>query len=103
MQQVPIFNDDEFNGQLRTEMRMVHEPYSYPDDQVLSDSVCVLLYTFSADFQIFAQSVVDYESSNQSALYEQPNTVYSNINGGYGIFAAYSVDSLSVITKKFIN
>lgn len=54
------------------------------------DSLKVELYTLSPDLTEFLQSFKKYESSKEDPFFEQTYPVFTNIEGGYGIFASYS-------------
>lgn len=54
------------------------------------DSLKVELYTLSPDLTEFLQSFQKYDSSKEDPFFEQTYPVYTNIEGGYGIFGSYS-------------
>jgi len=49
------------------------------------------LFVLSPDLSLFLDSQMKYESSKDDPFFDRPYPVFSNINGGYGIFGAYSV------------
>lgn len=59
-----------------------------------SDSLRIELHLLSKDLVQYANSVKNYEGSVGDPFYPQPFLVYSNINGGYGIFGADSYSSV---------
>lgn len=66
------------------------------------DSLLVELYVLSPDLVKFLTSQDNYDYSKEDPFYPQPYPVYSNIIGGYGIFASYSYTSTIVnITRKW--
>jgi hypothetical protein len=62
------------------------------------DSLIVNLYSLSPDLKKYLKSVQYYESSKEDPFFEQTYPVYTNIEGGYGIFASYSY-STKIILK----
>lgn len=61
-----------------------------------SDSLRIELHLLSEDLVKYVNSVKNYEGSVGDPFYPQPFLVYSNINGGYGIFGADSYSSVVV-------
>ena len=59
-----------------------------------SDSLRIELHLLSKDLVQYVNSVKNYEGSVEDPFYPQPFLVYSNINGGYGIFGADSYSSV---------
>jgi hypothetical protein len=66
------------------------------------DSLKVELYVLSEDLSRFLISQQNYEYSKEDPFYAQTYPVYSNIAGGYGIFASYSYNSI-IIRKPIEN
>lgn len=64
------------------------------------DSIRVELYTLSSDLKKYLKSIQYYESSKEDPFFEQTYPVFSNISGGYGIFASYSY-TYRIIVKSF--
>lgn len=62
------------------------------------DSVLIVLHVLSPDLSKFLISQQNYDLSNGDPFFPQPYPVFSNIKGGYGIFAAHSYHT--VIARK---
>jgi hypothetical protein len=76
------------------------EPVGIPlDAPYRPDSSFLMIYLLNADkeYNDFHQSLLNYSSGDQP--FTEPSTVYSNITGGLGIFAAYTIDSLAFRIK----
>ena len=54
------------------------------------DSIQIELHVISSDLAKFLTSQVNYETSKEDPFYPQPYPVFTNIKGGYGIFATHS-------------
>ena len=55
------------------------------------------LMTVSEDLYEYYKSLEDYlKYNNNSASVIEPQKIYSNIKGGYGIFAGYSVQDIPI-------
>lgn len=66
------------------------------------DKLLVELYVLSPDLVKFLTSQDNYDYSKEDPFYPQPYPVFSNITGGYGIFASYSYTSTIVnISQKW--
>ncbi len=71
------------------------EPIGIPLDAPFSpDSAFLKIYLLNTDkeYNDFHQSLLNYSFGDQP--FTEPSTVYSNVSGGLGIFAAYTIDSL---------
>lgn len=66
------------------------------------DSLKVELYVLSDDLSQFLISQQNYDYSKEDPFYPQTYPVYTNISGGYGIFASYSYSS-TIIQKPLEN
>ena len=55
------------------------------------DSIQVELFVLSPDLSLFLESQRKFESSKDDPFFDRPYPVFSNIDGGFGIFGAYSV------------
>jgi hypothetical protein len=64
-----------------------------------SDSLIVSLHTVTPDLYRFLKSIDDFDYTNQDPFIPRPTFVYSNINGGYGIFGAFNSCSWTVRLK----
>jgi hypothetical protein len=72
------------------------EPVGIPlDAPYRPDSAFLMIYLLNTDkeYNDFHLSLLNYSSGDQP--FTEPSTVYSNVTGGLGIFAAYTIDSLS--------
>jgi len=85
------FNDIPFNGLMykASEEFSIDSMYQYN----FIDSIQLKLFSVSKAYYLFSKSLLDYEISQSSAMYEQPIPVYSNIKNGYGIFFSCWIDS----------
>jgi hypothetical protein len=71
------------------------EPISFAINPAYSsDSSFLIVYLLNTDkaYYDFHQSLLNYSLGDQP--FTEPSQVYSNVSGGLGIFAAYTVDSL---------
>jgi|WetSurMetagenome_2_1015567.scaffolds.fasta_scaffold79690_2 hypothetical protein len=76
------------------------EPVGIPlDAPYRPDSAFLMIYLLNTDkeYNDFHQSLLNYSSGDQP--FTEPSTVYSNVTGGLGIFAAYTIDSLAFRIK----
>jgi len=76
------------------------EPVGIPlDAPYCPDSSFLKIYLLNTDkeYNDFHQSLLNYSSGDQP--FNEPSSVYSNITGGLGIFAAYTIDSLTFRIK----
>ena len=100
------FSDELINGKEYT-IRLEGDSYywmSFPNNP-LPDSAKVLLYSISEPYYKYMTALLTlYEGSLNSDLASaglaEPVRVFSNIEGGVGIFGSASVDSLTVIVPK---
>lgn len=60
------------------------------------DSLQVRLYTLSPDLGEFLKSYNRYDLSRDDPFYEQIYPVFTNIRGGYGLFASYSYTTKTI-------
>jgi hypothetical protein len=88
-----MYNDRGRDGE-KLILRTV-EPVGVPLDAPYSpDSAFLKIYLLNTDkeYNDFHQSLLNYSFDDQP--FTEPSTVYSNVKGGLGIFAAYTIDSL---------
>ncbi len=91
------FDDFEFNGTKIYQSQYISTILVRGEnDYVYADSVKLFLYSFSPDLKTFCESMQEYDATRESPMYDQPSPVYSNIKGGFGIFASFSVDSVTL-------
>ncbi|MBN2521358.1 MAG: DUF4249 domain-containing protein [Bacteroidales bacterium] len=81
-----IIEDDLFNGSCY-EIKNLINATSF-------DSILVTLYTLSDDLVNYLKGLDEWDYSHDDMWQEVHVTVYSNINGGYGIFASYAKESI---------
>lgn len=64
-----------------------------------ADSAKVIIHLYNTDesYYLYHKSLRDYSDGNP---FSEATPVYSNINGGLGIFSAYTVDSLIIRIEK---
>ncbi len=58
------------------------------------DSVQIVLHVISPALTSFLVSQQNYDTSKEDPFYPQPHPVFTNIIGGYGIFATHSFDTI---------
>ena len=91
------YSDEEFSGCRKMISNFIRNSGTTQSGQTVGiDSAQIILYSLSPDFYKYLSSVRDYETTNQDPWFEQPAVVYTNIENGYGIFAAFSADTLTV-------
>ena len=83
------FSDEGYDGK-----RVFANSADCPSYSVISDSVKVIIYILNTnkDYFIYHKSLEGY--SGGEGPFTEVSQVFSNINGGLGIFAGYTVDSL---------
>jgi len=88
-----VISDDLFNGSYHIIQDQIFVNYWNYNDTIMADSVKIFLYSLSDDIVKFLNSIDQWEYSDDDLWQEIPVMVYSNINGGYGLFASYSQKS----------
>ena len=70
------------------------EYYAEPDPYFVTDSAFLRVYLINADkpYYDFHKSLDNYSLGDTP--FTEPSFLYSNVNGGVGIFAGYTIDSL---------
>jgi hypothetical protein len=86
-----FFNDKNFEGKNKSYAQNVRLFKNDNNQFAFADEIEVKLYSFSPELKLFLESIFNAEGTGQSPSYN-PIPVYNNINGGFGIFAAYSAD-----------
>ncbi|HLN19644.1 MAG TPA: DUF4249 domain-containing protein [Bacteroidales bacterium] len=85
-----LFTDKKVNseGKFTIEDRLNFYPSTY------NDSAFLKVYILNTDnsYYLFHKSIGDYD--NNPSPFSEPSLVYSNINGGVGIFSSFTSDSL---------
>jgi len=83
------FSDEGYDGK-----RIYANSASSPSFSEVSDSVKVVIYILNTnkDYFIYHKSLEEYSGGDDP--FSEASPVFSNINGGIGIFAGYTVDSL---------
>lgn len=100
------FSDELINGKeytIKLESDSYYSPHS-PNPDML-DSARVYLYTISEPYYNYLSALLSLDEGSlnndlASAGLAEPVRVFSNINGGVGIFGAVCVDSLTVIVPR---
>lgn len=90
------FNDELINGQ-------TYDFTLYLDDWIFDDNgqgqgntrIILSLYSASEDYYEYIRTYAAYEETNGDP-FAQPVIVYSNIEGGHGIFGGYAIASDSI-------
>lgn len=93
-----IFSDKSFNGGKGVALTTALEA-SFQNNYMDSTVFYIQLHSISKAYYNYA---ISYYKQNQAEkdFYAEPVNVYSNITGGYGIFAGYSTSELKIkITK----
>lgn len=75
-----LFSDASFNGK-KAQIEALGDVYNQPD------SISVVLNSLSRDAFLYERSLSTFQD-NDGNPFAEPVTVHSNIEGGYGIFAA---------------
>jgi hypothetical protein len=68
-------------------------------DKPSTEQIKFTLYQISDELVKYLKSQDDFESNFDDAYNDNPTPIYSNIIGGYGIFASIGKDSLMVVVK----
>jgi len=83
---IVFFNDTHFNGQIHS--TLISMPY--PQGKI----VYFQLWSISRSLYNYCYSIANNRGNN-SSLFNEKTKVTSNIEGGFGIMAAYSISSYS--------
>jgi hypothetical protein len=67
---------------------------SYPDDRNKPDSAFLRIYLLSTDKPYYDFHRSAENISLGDGPFTEPTLLYSNVSGGLGIFASYTLDSL---------
>ncbi len=90
-----VFSDNLFNGSVyKIKTRIFSEQYSETEE--LIDTVFINLYSVNEDFFQYVTSYSKYEDAYGNPLSE-PVNVFSNINGGFGIFSGFAIRKDTII------
>jgi len=91
-----VFSDKHFNGK-EINIELVTRDYYANADSVVFE---VMLLSISESYYKYATSFYKQVLANKD-FYSEPASVYSNVKGGYGIFAGYSksVKKISIVNK----
>lgn len=87
-----LFSDASFDGKT-AQLEALGDIYNKPD------SITVILNSISRDAYLYERSLELFRQ-NDGNPFAEPVTVHSNIEGGYGIFAATRSSSKSIEVKK---
>ncbi|HUS86471.1 MAG TPA: DUF4249 domain-containing protein [Bacteroidales bacterium] len=87
------FSDNSFNGEYVWQTVQYSDRFNDPGTTVING----YLFSLSEDFNKFIESLDEYEYTKQTIFFPVTSSVYSNIAGGYGIFASYTY-SIKYIT-----
>ncbi len=91
-----IFSDELINGKQKEFSIRINK---YSIAKIKNNAVKFYLKNISKDFYLYAKSYAKLLDNNQDIL-EEPIKVYSNVQGGYGIFGAYNQSVDSIIINK---
>ena len=66
---------------------------------IAKDSLFLKLYLFNTEksYYQYHKSLLNYTDSDNP--FSEPTPMYSNINGGFGVFSSYTIDSLLLRLK----
>lgn len=95
-----VFNDDLFNSKRHKIERKIHLSAGRVDNQpIYYNQLEVRLISLSEAGYKFLINIheMDYTSGD---MFTSPTRIYSNIKGGYGIFAAYSEDIIKIEIER---
>lgn len=92
-----VFSDKQFNGKEENIELVTRDYYSNADSVVFE----VMLLSISESYYKYATSFYKQVLANKD-FYSEPTSVYSNVKGGYGIFAGYSksVKKIVIVNKN---
>jgi hypothetical protein len=90
-----FFNDKAFEGKNKDYAQNVSLYRNISGKYIFADEIEVKLFSFSPDLKHFLESVFKAEGTAQLPFYD-PLPVYNNVDGGFGIFAAYSADVVRI-------
>lgn len=93
-----LFDDGLFDGKAITIQTTLHYYYPYENEEVRVHlrTVSADLYNYLTTSDLQTQSSGDFLDHGTSDPLAQPTIVFSNIEGGHGIFAGYSETSVRV-------
>lgn len=99
-----LFSDKTFNGQ-KVSIRFAFDAL-YPQYKEKYTSTTLLLLRVTAEYYHYRQSLYKQLFLQTPTVWSgvnEPVPVVSNIENGYGVFAAYSIDSLVVVIPEYQN
>lgn len=88
-----FFDDKIFEGKNKSHAQSVSLYRTNDKKNIFADELKIKLYSVSPELKYFLESVYNAEGTAKSPYYD-PLPVYNNVEGGFGIFASYSVDTI---------
>jgi hypothetical protein len=88
-----FFDDKIFEGKTKNFAQKVSLYRLENKKNTFADEIEVKFFSFSPEIKQFLESIYNVEGNGQDPYYD-PLPVYNNVKGGFGIFAAYSVDTV---------
>ncbi|HNW97756.1 MAG TPA: DUF4249 domain-containing protein [Bacteroidales bacterium] len=92
-----MFTDKTFNGESK-EIKLEFLKWSYNDSLIIA----VNLKHVTEEYYKYMQKIIKQNNSNNNSIFDNGNTnpvmPYTNISGGYGVFAGYSSDTKEIST-----
>ena len=79
-------DDTAFDGESIWQRVQYYDNINDPENKVING----YLFCISADFESFISSLDEYDYTKETIFFPTTSSVYSNISGGYGIFASYT-------------
>ncbi|HOK50964.1 MAG: DUF4249 domain-containing protein [Bacteroidales bacterium] len=96
-----IFDDGTINGVCTTIQKQVNIRYLTKDNKITyADSIRIVFYSISEDFYKYLKSISYWDFSHNDMWQKYPATVYSNIDGGYGLFSTFSGKQFHIPISK---
>lgn len=91
-----VFSDKLFQSQMYNYERTVSlEAGRYNGENIHYNRIYIVLYSISESGYKFFKSLNEFDYTHGD-MFTAPAEIYSNINYGYGIFAAYSTDTMKI-------
>jgi len=94
-----VFSDQSFTDSIQDITAKIYFSHLYPEENMDSTVLEAKLMTVSKEYFNYATSFYQQTIAEED-IFAEPVTVYSNITGGYGIFAGYSYHSANIINSK---
>lgn len=90
-----LFNDESFNGQSKS-IRL--ELFNFYEEQEITRYLIAELMHISKDYYNYFTSI-QKQNISQNDIFAEPTQLYTNIEGGLGIFAGASINTNYILTQ----